>query len=394
MRMTKQTIDDVDLSQKRVLVRVDYNVPLENNRVADDTRIRASLPTIKKIIDEGGTAILMSHLGRPKGSRDESLSLRPVAEHLSGLIDAPVEFVEDTIGDQVRRAVDSAGAGNVIVLENTRFYPGEKANDDDYARELAALADVYVNDAFGAAHRAHASTNGIAGYVPHAVMGYLMKNELDQLSRLLESPEHPFVAVLGGAKVSDKIGVIEALLDKVDTLLIGGGMTYTFLKSQGISVGNSLVEDDKLDVAAELLGADEVKILLPDDHRAAESMDSTESKIIEGGIPADMMGLDIGPQTIETYGEKIRGASTVVWNGPMGVFEKEPFAQGTFAIAGALADAADSGAYTVVGGGDSVAAVNQSGYEERISHVSTGGGAMLTFLEGNELPGVAALNDR
>jgi phosphoglycerate kinase len=392
--MRKQTIDDVGLTQKRVLVRVDYNVPLQNNRVTDDTRIRASLPTLRKIIDEGGTAVLMSHLGRPKGTRNENLSLRPVAEHLSGLIDAPVEFIEDTVGDRVRRAVDSASAGTVLLLENTRFYAGEKANTEEYARELAVLADVYINDAFGAAHRAHASTNGVAKYVPHAVMGYLIQNELQQLTRLIESPEHPFLAVLGGAKVSDKIGVIEALLDTVDALLIGGGMTYTFLKSQGIDVGNSLVEDDKLDVASGLLDTEQIKLLLPEDHRVAGDMDSTSADISEGSIPEDLMGLDIGPRTAQTYGAKIRSAATVVWNGPMGVFENEVFAKGTFAVAEALADATNAGTFTVVGGGDSVAAVNRSGYQDRISHVSTGGGAMLTFLEGKELPGVAALNDR
>lgn len=386
------TLDDVTLTNRRVLVRVDFNVPLENGRVTDDTRIRAALPTIRKIVDDGGTAILMSHLGRPAGEPEPALSLRPVADHLDELIEAPVRFFGETVGPAVETAVAEASPGQVLVLENTRFHPGEKSNDDTFSEELARLADIYVNDAFGAAHRAHASTNGVAAHVSTAVMGYLMEKELDYLDRALEDPTRPFLTILGGAKVSDKIGVIEALLDRVDRLLVGGGMTYTFLKCRGVSVGESLVEDDRLEIAEKLLERGSGTLLLPPDHKVAEAMDSSDFEVVSEGIPGGKMGLDIGPSAQELFAEEILEARTVIWNGPMGVFEHPPFDEGTNAVAEALADATDRGALTIVGGGDSVAAVNRSGYQDRISHVSTGGGAMLAYLEGKELPGLARLD--
>lgn len=386
------TLDDVTLTNRRVLVRVDFNVPLENGRVTDDTRIRAALPTVRKIVDDGGTAILMSHLGRPGGEPEPALSLRPVADHLGELIEAPVRFFGETVGPAVETAVAEASPGQVLVLENTRFHPGEKANDETFSEELARLADIYVNDAFGAAHRAHASTNGVAAHVSTAVMGYLMEKELDYLDRALEDPTRPFLTILGGAKVSDKIGVIEALLDRVDRLLVGGGMTYTFLKCRGVSVGDSLVEDDRLEIAEKLLERGSETLLLPPDHKVAEAMDSSDFEVVSEGIPRGKMGLDIGPAAQELFAEEILEARTVIWNGPMGVFEHPPFDEGTNAVAEALADATDRGALTIVGGGDSVAAVNRSGYQDRISHVSTGGGAMLAYLEGKELPGLARLD--
>lgn len=390
--MAIQTLDDVSLTDKRVLVRVDFNVPIEAGRVTDDTRIRAALPTIEKIVRDGGIAVLMSHLGRPGGSPDPDLSLRPVARYLGELIDAPVRFLGDTVGDAVESAVRDAASGDVLVLENTRFHPGEKQNDESFSRQLARLADVYVNDAFGAAHRAHASTNGVARHVSSAVMGALMKKELDYLERALEDPERPFVTILGGAKVSDKIGVIDAMLDQVDRLLIGGGMTYTFLKSQGVSIGDSLVEEGRLDVADQLIRRSETSLLLPSDHKVAEGMDCSDYEVITNGIPDGVMALDIGPSTQKLFREEIESARTVIWNGPMGVFENPPFDEGTNAVASALADATDAGALTIVGGGDSVSAVNKSGFQDRISHISTGGGAMLTYLQGDELPGLAELD--
>ncbi|GAB5519737.1 MAG: phosphoglycerate kinase [Rhodothermales bacterium] len=393
--MAKLSIDDLNLSGQRVLVRVDFNVPLNDDRtVADDTRIRAALPTIKKIIADGGKAILMSHLGRPKGEAKPELSLQPVADYLSGLLGQPVHFPGATIGDEVEAAVTDLADGEVLLLENTRYFAGETKNDDALAAELGKLADVFVNDAFGTAHRAHASTEGITKHVDQAAMGYLVAKEVNYLSRLLGSPDALFVAVLGGAKVSDKIGIIENLLPTVDKLLIGGAMSYTFLKALGHTVGTSLVEDDKLDVAKALYESANGKILLPADHLAADafSNDAT-TEVSEGSIPDGMMGLDIGPKSIEAYQAAIASAKTVVWNGPMGVFEMPMFAKGTLAIAQALADVTESGALTVVGGGDSVAAVTQMGYEDRVSHVSTGGGAMLEFLEGQTLPGIAAISD-
>ena len=385
-------LKDLDVRGKRVLVRVDFNVPLHDGQVGDDTRIRAALPTIRHIISSGGKAILMSHLGRPKGEPNPELTLAPVAEHLQELLGERVRFVSNTVGPAVREAVAELPDGGVLLLENTRFHPGEKKNDPAFARQLAELADVYVNDAFGAAHRAHASTEGVAHLVDRSAMGFLLEKEIEYLSRLLVNPVHPYVAVLGGAKVSDKIGIIENLLDSVDALLIGGAMSYTFLKALGTGVGASRVEEDKLDVASALYQRANGKIKLPTDHVAAKAfVNETERRTVDGAIPDGEMGLDIGPKTVDSYRENILGAKTVVWNGPMGVFEMSNFAKGTVAVAEALAEATDAGALTVVGGGDSVAAISQAGYEDRVSHVSTGGGAMLEFLEGKELPGIAAL---
>lgn len=394
--MAIKSIDQLELAGRTVLVRVDFNVPQkdENGRrvVADDTRIRAALPTIRKIVGDGGKAILMSHLGRPSGSPDPAFSLAPVASHLDTLIDVAVHFVSATTGDIVKEAVAQTPTPGILVLENTRFLPGEKKNDSELARELAELADIYVNDAFGSAHRAHASTVGVAEYAKESAMGYLMAKEVAYLSQLDDSAKRPFVAVLGGAKVSDKIGVIEALLAKVDHLLIGGAMSYTLLKAQGVAVGKSLVEEDKLDVAKDLLNKGGAKIILPSDHLAGrEFSNDTETEVVTPGIPDDMMGLDIGPATVARYKEFLGAAETIVWNGPMGVFEMPSFAKGTFAVAEALAAATKRGALTVVGGGDSVAAIQQSGFSQAVSHVSTGGGAMLEYVEGKILPGIAAL---
>jgi len=343
----------------------------------------------------GAKVILMSHLGRPKGQPDPKYSLAPVARRLEELLGVRVRFVSNIVGEAVRQAINSMPEGGVILLENTRFHPGETKNDPELARQLAELADVYVNDAFGSAHRAHASTEGVAHYVKQAAMGYLMKREVEYLGRLLENPEHPFVAILGGAKVSDKIGVIKNLLPRVDRLLIGGAMSYTFLKALGHNVGASRVEEDRLEEARQLYEEAQGKILLPIDHVVApEFSNEAPAQVVEGDIPDGLMGLDIGPKTIERYREEILQARTVVWNGPMGVFEMPNFAKGTFAIAEALAEATDRGALTVVGGGDSVAAITQAGYADRVSHVSTGGGAMLEFLEGKELPGLIALTDK
>ena len=392
-----KTLQDLDLSGKRVLVRVDFNVPLDKSTtpptITDDTRIRAALPTIEAITRAGGKAILMSHLGRPKGGADPQFSLEPIARHLATLVDAPVEFVPATTGDEVAEQIADMPGGSILVLENTRFLAGETKNDEAISKGLAALADVYVNDAFGSAHRAHASTEGLTHFVGEKAVGLLMQKEVDYLGRLLENPERPFVAILGGAKVSDKIGVIEALLGRVDTLLIGGAMSYTFIKALGGSVGASKFEEDKLDVARDLYRRAEGRILLPTDHVVADAFSNDAARrTVEGAIPDGLMALDIGPETLARYRDVIGGARTVVWNGPMGVFEMSNFAEGTFGVARALADATDKGALTVVGGGDSVAAITESGFESRISHVSTGGGAMLEFLEGQTLPGVAALD--
>jgi phosphoglycerate kinase len=397
--MQKLALDDLDLKGKRVLVRVDFNVPLADagngtQEVTDDTRIRAALPTIRRITESGGKAILMSHLGRPKdGQPDPKYSLAPVAKYFQNLLGTNVIFSHQATGEEVRRRIDAAPAGSVILLENTRFLPGETKNNEELAAELAKLGDVYVNDAFGSAHRAHASTEGIARKLP-AAMGYLLQREVEYLSRLLETPEHPFVGILGGAKVSDKIAVIESLLERCDQLLIGGAMSYTFLKALGNRVGSSRVEEDKLDIAKVLYDRAGGKIKLPTDHVVAKEFNNdAPHRVVERDIPDGEMGLDIGPETVRTYRETLLHAKTIVWNGPMGVFEMSSFAKGTFAMAETLAEATDRGALTVVGGGDSVAAITQAGYEDRVSHVSTGGGAMLEFLEGQILPGVAALKD-
>ncbi len=395
--MAKLSITDLELGGKRVLIRVDFNVPLgPAQEVSDDTRIRAALPTIRYAMERGARVALVSHLGRPKGKVVPSLSLAPVARRLSQLLGAPVATAPDCIGEAVERAVAALAPGHVLLLENCRFHDGDEKNDEAMSRALAALCDVFVNDAFGAAHRAHASTVGVTRFVPTSAAGLLMTKELEYLGRVLREPEHPFVAILGGAKVSDKIGVLQNLVTKADAFLVGGGMAYTFLRAQGMEVGASLLETDKLEVARAILDearGRRVTFLLPMDHVIAEKPEAGASTRLADStaIPAGWMGLDIGPKAREAFGKVIAGAKTIVWNGPMGVFELPPFREGTFAVARAIAA---SGAVSVVGGGDSVAAVTQAGVADRITHISTGGGASLEFLEGIELPGVAALTDK
>ncbi|NIO69453.1 MAG: phosphoglycerate kinase [Anaerolineae bacterium] len=388
----KKTVTDTDVKGKRVLVRVDFNVPLDQGKVADDTRIRAALPTIQYLIEQGARVILMSHLGRPKGKVKEELRLTPVAERLAELLDRPVAMAVDCVGEEVETAVDRLRPGDVLLLENLRFHPGEEANDPEFVSRLASLGEVYVNDAFGTAHRAHASTEGVARRLL-AVAGFLMERELNFLSKALESPEPPFVAILGGAKISDKIGVVDNLLGKVDALLIGGGMANTFLKAQGYQVGQSLVEEESLPLARELLDKAGRKLVLPVDVVVADRFDAeAQSKIVSvEEVPAEWRILDIGPATVERFAQELYTAKTVVWNGTMGVAEFPRFAAGTQAIIEMLAE---SQATTIVGGGDTAAAVQQAGLVEKMTHVSTGGGASLELLEGKTLPGVAALADR
>ena len=394
--MSKATVRDIDVRGKRVLVRVDFNVPLDSEgRITDDTRIRAALPTIKYLLEHNAKVILASHLGRPKGERKEEVSLAPVAGRLEELIGRPVRKLDDCVGARVEEEVASMQDGNVILLENLRFHKEEEANDEGFARSLAALADIYVNDAFGTAHRAHASTAGVAQFLP-GVAGFLMEKEIEVMGKVLSLPERPFVAILGGAKVKDKVGVISNLLEKVDVLIVGGGMAYTFLKAKGLEIGKSIVDLEKLDLAKELMEKAEAKgviFLLPVDvviaDRFAEDADTKTVPISE--IPEDWQALDIGPETLQEFSQEIRSAKTVVWNGPMGVFEMKPFAEGTRGVARALAD---SDAVTIVGGGDSVAALEEMGFADKMTHVSTGGGASLEFLEGKVLPGVAALRDK
>jgi len=394
--MNKMTLDDIEVSGKRVFVRTDFNVPMDSNQnITDYRRIVAALPTIRRLLDRGAKVILASHLGRPKGKRVESMSLKPVAARLSELLGRQVTMLDDCIGPDVEKAVAAMKPGDVVLLENLRFHPEEEANDPEFAKKLASLADVYVNDAFGTVHRAHASTEGIAKYLP-AVAGYLVKKEIEIMGKALTNPDRPFLAIIGGAKVSTKIDVITNLLDKVDTLIIGGGMTYTFFKARGWNVGNSLLEMDKLDTAREIerLAKEKgVRLLLPIDNVIADDFSATaNTKVVDAGsIPDGWEGLDIGPKTVELFVNEIKKAKTIIWNGPVGAFEMEPFAKGTRAIAQALAE---SDAITIVGGGDSAAAVEQMGYADKMTHVSTGGGAALEFLEGKELPGIAALNDK
>jgi phosphoglycerate kinase len=394
----KLSIRDLDIGGKRVFIRVDFNVPLKDGVIGDDTRIRATIPTIKYALDQGATVVLASHLGRPKGKPNPQMSLRPVAARASELLGTSVTFAEDCIGETAGRAVSAAHAARgVVLLENLRFHPEEEKNDSAFAAALASLADRYVDDAFGAAHRAHASVEGITHHVPRAAAGLLMEQELRYLGHLLESPEHPFVAILGGAKVSDKIEVIENLLGKVDRLLIGGAMAYTFFKSRGVPVGKSLVENDKLDQAKrieDLARAKNTKLLLPVDHVVADRVDASaahEVLAVGDARIGERLGLDIGPATVKAYSELLADAKTVVWNGPMGVFEIDAFARGTNAVAQAVANVKGT---TVVGGGDSIAALKKSGLADRITHISTGGGASLEFLGGRVLPGVAALTEK
>ena len=388
----KKLITDVDVQGKRVLVRVDFNVPIKDGQVSDDTRITAALPTIKYLLEHGAALILFSHLGRPKEGPEAKYSMRPTADHLAKLLGKPVAFVEDCFGPVVEAAAAKLQPGDVLVLENTRFHKGETKNDMEIARQMASLADLYVNDAFGSAHRAHSSTEGVAHYLP-AVAGFLMEKEIKYLGQAITDPKRPFVAILGGAKVSDKINVIRNLLQKADYVLIGGGMANTFFKAQGYPVGDSLVEDEALDTARELLGLGGQRLRLPVDAVIADRFeDGADRKVMAiGPIPDGWRIMDIGPETVAAYAKALHGAGTVVWNGPMGVFEFPNFSQGTFGVAQAVAD---SGAVSIVGGGDSVAAINQSGLSDKITHISTGGGASLEMLEGLVLPGVAALQDK
>jgi phosphoglycerate kinase len=399
--MNKLTIDDISsygggLKSKRVLVRVDFNVPMKDGIITDDKRITESLPTINKIISEGGRCILMSHLGRPKGEKNLKYTLKPAAEHLGKLIGKNVIFTDDCIGKNTEVIISGMIDGDVVLLENLRFYKQEEANDSEFAKQLAGHGDVYVNDAFGSAHRAHASTEGVTHFIKQCAAGYLMQKELEYLSKAVGNPEHPYIALLGGSKISGKIDVINNLLDKADKILIGGGMVFTFYKALGYNIGTSLLEEDKIELAEELLQKAKGKIVLPSDIVVADKFENEASfKTVKGNeIPGGMMGMDIGPETVKEFREEILKAKTAVWNGPMGVFEMSNFAAGTNAIARALADATKNGAVTVIGGGDSASAIAQAGLEKEVSHVSTGGGASLEFLEGKILPGVAALTDK
>ncbi|MBP1649050.1 MAG: pgk [Bacteroidetes bacterium] len=398
--MQTLTIDDILVRGKKVLVRVDFNVPMTPDlKISDDKRMVEALPTIKKIIKDGGSVILMSHLGRPKGKPVTEFSLKPVADHLSKLLNQPVKFAADCIGKPAQEAVAGLKPGECLLLENLRFHAEEEKNDEKFARELASLGDVYVNDAFGSAHRAHASTEGVTRFLKPSVAGYLMKKEIEYLSKAVSNPQRPYVAILGGAKISGKIDVIQNLLPKIDVLVIGGGMAFTFFQAQGLEIGDSLVEQEKLGLAKQILDEVNVKhmrLILPVDCVIADRLDNeAQRKVVPSNkIPSGWRGLDIGPETVKIINMEVRRAKTIVWNGPMGVFEMPNFANGTLEVARLLAEATRNGATTIVGGGDSAAAVAQAGFEESISHVSTGGGASLEFLEGKTLPGLGALDTR
>lgn len=394
--MNKQTVRDIDVKGKVVFCRVDFNVPMDNGEITDDTRIRAALPTIQYLAEQGAKVVLASHLGRPKGKVVESLRLDEVANRLSELLGKKVVKTNEAYGEEVETAISALKEGDVLLLENVRFYPGEEKNDPVLAKNFAALADVYVNDAFGAAHRAHASTEGIAHHLP-AVAGFLMEKELEVLGKALSDPERPFTAIIGGAKVKDKIDVINNLLEKVDNLILGGGLAYTFIKAQGDDVGKSLLEEDKIETAKAFMEKAKekgVNLLIPQDVVVADefSNDANTKVVDTSAIPSDWQGLDIGPKTIDAYTNVIRNSKLVIWNGPMGVFEMESFANGTRSVAEALAESAN--AYSVIGGGDSAAAVEKFGLADQMDHISTGGGASLEFMEGKALPGVVALNDK
>jgi len=393
--MRKLSIRDLDLEGKRVFMRVDFNVPLASGKITDDTRIEAAIPSVRYVIERGGRLILASHLGRPKGKPEPKYSLKPVAVRVGELLGKSVQFAPDCVGPEVEKLVAAMANGDVLLLENLRFHSEEEKNDPAFAKQLAALCDVYINDAFGAAHRAHASTEGIVSYVKQAAAGFLMEKEIQALSHALTNAEKPYVAIVGGAKISDKIELIENFINIANTILIGGAMAYTFFRARGLPTGKSLVEAEKIDLASQLLAkasSKNVSIELPVDHVVAASLDSSEAETVPvEQTPPDRMGLDIGPQTIRRYSELIHKAKTIVWNGPMGVFENPKFAQGTFAIARAVAEAK---AFSIVGGGDSAAAVAQSGMESKITHISTGGGASLEFLSGQKLPGVEVLTGK
>jgi phosphoglycerate kinase len=390
--MNKKTVKDIDLKGKRVLMRVDFNVPMQDGKVTDDKRIRASLPTIKYVLDQGASLILMSHLGRPKGGPDPEFSLRPAAEVLSSLLAMPVKMAPDCVGSELEKMAKELKPGEVLMLENTRFHPEEEKNDLELAKQMAALADIYVNDAFGSAHRAHSSTEGVAHFLP-AVSGFLMEQELQYLGRAVANPEHPYIAILGGAKISDKIAVVDNLLSKCDKLIIGGGMANTFLAAKGYNMQESLVEESSLETAKNIMAKSGDKLILPVDAVIADKFDAeANTEVVDvDQIPAGWRMMDVGPKTLELYKRALERAKLIVWNGPVGVFEMPKFAEGTFALARMLAA---SGATTVIGGGDSASAVKKAGVAKQMTHVSTGGGASLEFLEGKELPGIAALMDK
>ena len=397
--MAKLTLNDIDVTGKKVMMRVDFNVPIIDGEITDDNRVRAALPSINFVIENGGLVILTSHLGRPKGERNQEFSLKPVADHLATLIDAPVHFANDCIGDDASEVIDAAKLGEVIVLENVRFYKEETDNDEDFSKQLASHADLFVNDAFGSSHRAHASVAGVTKFLQPSVSGYLLEKEIKYLSDSVNDPVRPFVAILGGAKVSDKIPVIRQLISKVDTIIIGGGMAYTFLVANGKSVGKSLLQEEMIDTARELMVEAKtagVHLMLPFDFVIADdfSNDANQEVVDEDNIKDNWEALDIGPQSAIAFGNVIKAAKTVVWNGPMGVFEMPSFAEGTNAVAEALVEATEFGATSIIGGGDSASAIKNAGLSSKVSHVSTGGGASLEYLEGKDLPGVSSLTDK